>query len=156
MSGPNNSLPAGSTTSKLALLARWSCWCIPAWPGARQWRRLMEDLKEGFRVRAVQPVRILETRRGRMTRVSCSTIMRVSSKRCYLRMPREIYLVGHSFGGSVAMKVAARLQGRVTKLVLLEPNPVYLLAQSGLNGWVRRSDDLARLHQEMRGTRAVA
>ena len=29
------------------------------------------------------------------------------------------------------MKVAARLQGRVTKLVLLEPNPVYLLAQSG-------------------------
>ena len=43
----------------------------------------------------------------------------------------EIYLVGHSFGGSVAMKVAARLTGRVAKLVLLETNPFYLLAQAG-------------------------
>jgi pimeloyl-ACP methyl ester carboxylesterase len=43
----------------------------------------------------------------------------------------EVYIVGHSFGGSVAMKAAARLNGRVTKLVLLEPNPLYLLAQSG-------------------------
>jgi pimeloyl-ACP methyl ester carboxylesterase len=43
----------------------------------------------------------------------------------------EIYLVGHSFGGSVAMKAAARLAGRVSKLVLLETNPFYLLAQAG-------------------------
>jgi pimeloyl-ACP methyl ester carboxylesterase len=43
----------------------------------------------------------------------------------------EVYLVGHSFGGSVAMKAAARLAGRVTKLVLLETNPFYLLMQSG-------------------------
>ena len=43
----------------------------------------------------------------------------------------EVYLVGHLFGGSVAMKAAARLAGRVTKLVLLETNPVYLLAQAG-------------------------
>jgi pimeloyl-ACP methyl ester carboxylesterase len=43
----------------------------------------------------------------------------------------EIYLVGHLFGGSVAMKVAARLTGRVAKLVLLETNPFYLLAQAG-------------------------
>src|SRR5271166_3534118 len=35
------------------------------------------------------------------------------------------------FGGSVAMKAAARLAGRVAKLVLLETNPFYLLAQSG-------------------------
>jgi pimeloyl-ACP methyl ester carboxylesterase len=42
----------------------------------------------------------------------------------------EIYLVGHSFGGSVAMKVAARLTGRVARLVLLETNPFYLLAQA--------------------------
>ena len=40
-------------------------------------------------------------------------------------------LVGHSFGGSVAMKLAARLSGRVAKLVLLETNPFYLLKQSG-------------------------
>jgi len=39
-------------------------------------------------------------------------------------------LVGHSFGGSVAMKASARLKDRVAKLVLLETNPFYLLAQS--------------------------
>jgi pimeloyl-ACP methyl ester carboxylesterase len=43
----------------------------------------------------------------------------------------EIYLVGHSFGGAVAMKVAARLSGRVAKLVLHEPIPFHLLAQAG-------------------------
>jgi pimeloyl-ACP methyl ester carboxylesterase len=43
----------------------------------------------------------------------------------------EIYLVGHSFGGSVAMKLAARLPARVARLVLLETNPFYLLAQAG-------------------------
>src|SRR5205823_2092737 len=36
----------------------------------------------------------------------------------------------HSFGGSVAMKLAARLAGRVTKLVLLETSPFYLLEQA--------------------------
>jgi pimeloyl-ACP methyl ester carboxylesterase len=40
-------------------------------------------------------------------------------------------LVGHSFGGSVAMKLAARPSGRVTGLVLLETNPFHLLKQSG-------------------------
>jgi pimeloyl-ACP methyl ester carboxylesterase len=43
----------------------------------------------------------------------------------------QICLVGHSFGGAVAMKVAARLSGRVAKLVLLEPIPFHLLAQAG-------------------------
>ena len=43
----------------------------------------------------------------------------------------DVYLVGHSFGGSVAMKTAARLNGRATRLVLLETNPFYLLGQWG-------------------------
>jgi pimeloyl-ACP methyl ester carboxylesterase len=42
----------------------------------------------------------------------------------------KIYLVGHSFGGSVAMKAAARFADRVAKLVLLETNPFYLLAHA--------------------------
>ena len=42
----------------------------------------------------------------------------------------EVCLVGHSFGGSVAMKTAARLNGRATRLVLMETNPFYLLAQA--------------------------
>jgi pimeloyl-ACP methyl ester carboxylesterase len=40
----------------------------------------------------------------------------------------DISLVGHSFGGAVAMQVAARqLNGRVRRLVLIEPSPFYLL-----------------------------
>ena len=39
-------------------------------------------------------------------------------------------IVGHSFGGSVAMKAAAEYRGRVDQLVLIEPNPFNLLAQA--------------------------
>lgn len=41
------------------------------------------------------------------------------------------HLVGHSFGGSVAMKAAMLLGARVKSLILLEPNPFYLLRQNG-------------------------
>ena len=42
-----------------------------------------------------------------------------------------LHLVGHSFGGSVALKVAGLLDSRVGSLILLEPNPFYLLRQNG-------------------------
>jgi pimeloyl-ACP methyl ester carboxylesterase len=40
-------------------------------------------------------------------------------------------LVGHSFGGAVAMKAALRLGPDLAGLVLLDPNPFYLLAMYG-------------------------
>jgi pimeloyl-ACP methyl ester carboxylesterase len=39
--------------------------------------------------------------------------------------------VGHSFGASVALKAAMLLGSQVGTLVLLEPNPFYLLKQGG-------------------------
>ena len=54
----------------------------------------------------------------------------------------EVYLVGHSFGGSVAMKTAAQLGDRVTKIVLLETNPFYLLAQAGRDDAFAEAMDL--------------
>lgn len=42
-----------------------------------------------------------------------------------------IHLVGHSFGGAVALKAAGLLGARVGSLVLLEPNPFHLLEQAG-------------------------
>lgn len=38
-------------------------------------------------------------------------------------------LVGHSFGGSIAMKAAQYFGRQVKSLILLEPNPFYLLRQ---------------------------
>ena len=99
--------------------------------GARQWRRLMGDLKDQFRVRAVNLFGY-----GKTPPWPAETIQSLDDQARLVEaaLPAnadEVYLVGHSFGGSVAMKVAARLVGRVARLVLLETNPFYLLAQSG-------------------------
>jgi pimeloyl-ACP methyl ester carboxylesterase len=42
---------------------------------------------------------------------------------------KNVSLVGHSFGGSVALKVAMLAELNVQNLVLLEPNPFWLLRQ---------------------------
>ena len=97
--------------------------------GARQWRRLMDELKDQFRVRAVNLFGYGETPPwpGSATQSLDDQAQLVEAA-----LPRdadEIHLVGHSFGACVAMKAAARLDGRIAKLVLLEANPFSLLAQ---------------------------
>jgi pimeloyl-ACP methyl ester carboxylesterase len=99
--------------------------------GARQWRRLMSDLEGRFRFRAVNlfgygrtppwPADAQQTLDDQAALVEAALPADVG----------EVYLVGHSLGGTVAMKAAARLGGRVEKLILLEPNPVHLLKQAG-------------------------
>jgi pimeloyl-ACP methyl ester carboxylesterase len=99
--------------------------------GARQWRELMGDLKSHFQVRAVNLFGYGKTPPWPAeTRQSLTDQARLVED----ALPAgadEICLVGHSFGGVVAMKVAARLSGRVAKLVLLEPIPFHLLVQTG-------------------------
>ena len=99
--------------------------------GARQWRRLMDDLKGHFCVRAVNLFGYGKTppwpAEARQSLTDQARLVEAA-------LPAgddEICLVGHSFGGAVAMKVAARLSGRVAKLVLLEPIPFDLLMQTG-------------------------
>jgi pimeloyl-ACP methyl ester carboxylesterase len=99
--------------------------------GARQWRGLMDDLKSRFLVRAVNLFGYGKTPPWPANaRQSLSDQARLVESALPARAA-EICLVGHSFGGAVAMEVAARLGGRVTKLVLLEPIPFHLLAQAG-------------------------
>jgi pimeloyl-ACP methyl ester carboxylesterase len=99
--------------------------------GARQWRRLMEDLKDRFRVRAVNLFGYGKTPPWPAEATQSLDDQARLVEAALAGHTGEIYIVGHSFGGSVAMKVAARLSGRVAKLVLLETNPFYLLAQCG-------------------------
>jgi pimeloyl-ACP methyl ester carboxylesterase len=99
--------------------------------GARMWHRLMDDLKDDFHVRAVNlygygmtPPWLIDAPQSLddQARLVETALPNNADTFC---------LVGHSFGGSVAMKLAAGLSGRVSRLVLLETNPFYLLKQSG-------------------------
>jgi pimeloyl-ACP methyl ester carboxylesterase len=95
------------------------------------WLRLMDDLKGQFRVRAVNLFGY-----GRTPPWLGGATQSLDDQAALVEavLPPdadEVYLVGHSLGGSVAMKAAARLRSRVTKLVLLEPNAINLLAQAG-------------------------
>jgi pimeloyl-ACP methyl ester carboxylesterase len=99
--------------------------------GARMWRRLMDDLKNDFHVRAVNLYGY-----GRTPPWSSNAPQTLDDQArlvetAFPTNADTVCLVGHSFGGSVAMKLAARLSGRVSKLVLLETNPFYLLEQAG-------------------------
>src|SRR5262249_45042681 len=99
--------------------------------GARQWTRLIDDLKDRFRVRAVNLFGYGGTPAWRGDRVQT---LDDQARLVAAALPRDaggICIVGHSFGATVAMKAAARLFGRVDKLVLLETNPFNLLAQHG-------------------------
>jgi pimeloyl-ACP methyl ester carboxylesterase len=99
--------------------------------GARQWRRLMDDLKDRFHVRAVNLFGYGKTPRWPAAKTQSLDDQARLVEAVLPANTDEVCLVGHSFGGSVAMKAAARLAGRVAKLVLLETNPFHLLAQSG-------------------------
>ena len=91
----------------------------------------MDDLKDDFHVRAVNLYGYGNTPRWPS---DAPQFLDDQARLVETALPTNadtVCLVGHSFGGSVAMKLAARLSGRVTKLVLLETNPFYLLEQSG-------------------------
>src|ERR1700751_3355378 len=74
--------------------------------GARQWRRLMDDLKDRFCVRAVNLYGY-----GKTPAWPAGAIQSLDDQARLVEaaLPPdadEFHLVGHSFGGSVAMKVA--------------------------------------------------
>ncbi len=88
--------------------------------GARQWRRLMDDLKDHYRVRVVNLFGY-----GATSPWPPDAMQSIADQANLVEgaIPADldkVCLVGHSFGGLIAMKLAARLGGRVTKLVLLE------------------------------------
>jgi pimeloyl-ACP methyl ester carboxylesterase len=97
----------------------------------RQWRALTEGLKDRYRVLAINLFGYGET----ATWPGTSPQSLYAQAQLVLALCEEldapIHLVGHSFGASVALKAASLLGPRVGSLVLLEPNPFYLLRQDG-------------------------
>lgn len=97
----------------------------------RQWRALTEALKDRYHVLAINLFGYGETTPWPGT----SPQSLYAQAQLVLALCEElgapVHLVGHSFGASVALKAARLLGPRVGNLVLLEPNPFYLLKQHG-------------------------
>lgn len=95
--------------------------------GAGQWRSLMETLAGDFHVIAVNLFGYGETRAWEVDGEQRLTDQARLIEPFSPTGAGEISIVGHSFGGSVAMMAAARLKTKVRRLVLIEPNPFFLL-----------------------------
>lgn len=99
--------------------------------GNRQWKRLTQVLQDRFRILAPNLYGYGETTAWQEdgTQTLADHVALISALCDTVAGP--IRLVGHSFGGAVALKVAAELGERVSHLVLYEPNPFYLLRYKG-------------------------
>ena len=103
--------------------------------GNRQWRSLVESLKDRHRVAAINLFGYGETTpwSGAVPQSLYAQAQLILALCDELNTP--ISLVGHSFGGSVALKTAALLGEQVEKLILLEPNPFHLLKAGRLEAY---------------------
>ena len=99
--------------------------------GNRQWRALGEALAGRYRVLAINLHGYGETTPWPgTTRQSLYAQAQLVLALCG-EVSGQVHLVGHSFGGAVALKAASLLGPRAGRLVLLEPNPFHLLRQAG-------------------------
>jgi pimeloyl-ACP methyl ester carboxylesterase len=110
--------------------------------GNRQWRSLTEALLDRYRVLAPNLYGYGETppwpaAAPQSLYAQAQIILTVCEK-----LDEPVHLVGHSFGGTVALKAATLLGPRVRRMVLLEPNPMYLLEQAGRTSAYLEARDL--------------
>src|SRR5258708_915078 len=97
----------------------------------RQWRALTEALKDRPRVLAINLFGYGETTHWPGTSLQSLYAQAQLVLALCEEVSSPIHLVGHSFGGAVALKAASILGSRVGNLILLEPNPFNLLKQNG-------------------------
>jgi pimeloyl-ACP methyl ester carboxylesterase len=99
--------------------------------GRQQWRSLTGELTSRFQVVAVDLFGYGESSSWPPTRPQTLADQAELVLGLVQHVGRPLALVGHSFGGAVAMKAALRLGTDLAGLVLLDPNPFYLLAMYG-------------------------
>ncbi len=102
--------------------------------GAGQWRELAEALGPGYRLAA--PEHYGCDRSGPWTGTHAFTLADEAARTFELidRSERKVHLVGHSYGGGVALHVALARPGRIASLALYEPTTFHLLKAMGDRG----------------------
>ena len=111
--------------------------------GNRQWLALIDALKDHYRVIAPNLFGYGDTPpwsgTGRQTLADqAELILALCSE-----VEGPIHMVGHSFGGAVAVTAASLLGSRVGRLVLFEPILFYLLSQDGREDAFHEAKSLA-------------
>src|SRR4030095_1029185 len=99
--------------------------------GNRQWRGLIAALRDRYRILAVTLFGYGKTppwpsHKAQTLADQARLVLAAGDP-----LPVPVHVVGHSFGGSVALKAASLLGPSLGTLVLFEPNPFYLLKQHG-------------------------
>lgn len=99
--------------------------------GAKQWRKLMDCLSEHYHVIAINMFGYGDTPQWTTRNTQSYKDQAMLAEQFIDEGDKNVIFIGHSFGGSVAMKAASIFSSNVEKLVLIEPNPFYLLKQNG-------------------------
>ena len=101
--------------------------------GNKQWRKLIDELSSHFQVIAPNLIGYGST--PHWTKQRLQTLNdQVALLDVVFQRYEKLSIVGHSFGGSVAMMAAKKYPEKVKDLILIEPNPFYLLRQNSYWG----------------------
>ena len=102
--------------------------------GAAQWRQLGETLGPAYQLFA--PEHYGCERTGPWSGKHAFTLADEAEKTIDLidRSERKVHLVGHSYGGGVALHAALARPGRIASLALYEPSAFHLLKRIGDRG----------------------
>jgi pimeloyl-ACP methyl ester carboxylesterase len=117
--------------------------CIHAgYASSSQWRSLMQCLAGQFRVIACDM-----SSSGKSPAISPDVKYTLEEEVTFLRPVFDaagdsFHLVGHSFGGAVALKAALRYRARLQSLTLIEPTLFALLISSAPESWA--TDEILR------------
>lgn len=115
---------------------------------SRQWKSLIEAEKHANRLIAPDFLDYGGTRRIPPGPVTSEAEVGVALAALHL-IPGPVDIVGHSYGGTVALRVARHLGARVRSLVLIEPVAFEFLHMLGEDRLWEEMADVARRHVDL-------